>query len=204
MTRPLQLEGTWAPGHLLEHLELAAPQAGEGSTARTSSTALLNLGGCCRRKWTAPSSAPHCAVPRSRAASHAARKHAPHPPHPPATLRRAPWGVTPRCRAWVPVEIAVERSFLRGGRRVSFAGRRSSVVVLRHAGAACRCCALSLRVELTPRARPSVARRETTQRRGAWRAGLALGAVRNATWNWRWYIRPKVGACTSGLLVHGK
>ena len=30
------------------------------------------------------------------------------------------------------------------------------------------------------------------------------GAVRNATWNWRWYIRPKVGACTSGLLVHGK
>ena len=29
-------------------------------------------------------------------------------------------------------------------------------------------------------------------------------AVREATWNWRWYIRPKVGACTSGLLVHGK
>ena len=28
--------------------------------------------------------------------------------------------------------------------------------------------------------------------------------VRNATWNWRWYIWPKVGACTSGLLVHGK
>ena len=27
--------------------------------------------------------------------------------------------------------------------------------------------------------------------------------VRNATWNWRWYIRPKVGACTSGLLVLG-
>ena len=128
MTRPLQLEGTWAPGHLLEHLELAAPQAGEGSTARTSSTAPLNLGGFCRRKRTAPSPAPHCAVPRSRAASHAARKHAPHPPHPPATLRRAPWGVTPRCRAWVPVEIAVERSFLRGGRRVSFAGRRSPVV----------------------------------------------------------------------------
>ena len=33
---------------------------------------------------------------------------------------------------------------------------------------------------------------------------LAGSAVRKATWNWRWYIRPKVGACTSGLLVHGK
>ena len=56
---------------------------------------------------------------------------------------------------------------------------RSSVVVLRHAGAcagaACRCCALSLRVERTPRARPSAARRDTRQRRGAWRSGLALG-----------------------------
>ena len=34
--------------------------------------------------------------------------------------------------------------------------------------------------------------------------GATPGAVRKATWNWRWYIRPKVGACTSGLLVHGK
>ena len=142
MTRPHSVGGHLGTS---EHLELAAPQAGEGSTARTSSTALLDLGGCCRRKRTAPSPAPHCAVPRSRAASHAARKHAPHPPHPPATLRRAPWGVTPRCRASVAVEIAVERSFLRGGRRVSFAGRRSSVVVLRHAGAACHLRALASR-----------------------------------------------------------
>ena len=50
-------------------------------------------------------------------------------------------------------------------------GRRSSA---RRRGVP-RCCALSLRVERTPRARPSAARRETTQRRGAWRAGLALG-----------------------------
>ena len=56
--------------------------------------------------------------------------------------------------------------------RLPVAGRRSSFF-----GTPARraTCALSLRVELTPRARPSVARRETTQRRGAWRAGLALG-----------------------------
>ena len=35
-------------------------------------------------------------------------------------------------------------------------------------------------------------------------ASSSAGAVRKATWNWRWYIRPKVGACTSSLLVHGK
>ena len=123
MTRPHSVGGHLGTS---EHLELAAPQAGEGSTARTSSTAPLNLGGCCRRKRTAPSPAPHCAVPRSRAASHAAHKHTPHPPHPPATPRRAPWGATPRRRASMAVATAVQRSFLRGGRRVSFAGRRSS------------------------------------------------------------------------------
>ena len=76
----------------------------------------------------------------------------------PRWLSRSPWNVrfsaaVAACR--LPV----------AGRRSSFFGtpaRRAT-------------CALSLRVELTPRARPSVARRETTQRRGAWRAGLALG-----------------------------
>ena len=31
-----------------------------------------------------------------------------------------------------------------------------------------------------------------------------LKPVRDATWNWRWYIRADHWACTSGLLVHGK
>ena len=167
MTPAIQLEGTWSIW------STAASQAGEGSTARTSSTALLNLGGCCRRKRTAPSPAPHCAVPRSRAASHAARKHTPHPPHPPATPRRAPWGATPRRRASMAVATAVQRSFLRGGRRVSFAGRRSSVVVLQHAGAACRAVARSRFASSgrRERARPP---RDATRGNGAVHGALDL------------------------------
>ena len=78
--------------------------------------------GCLGRARAAPS----LLFRHQPASQPAGTKHAPHPPHPPATPRRAPWGATPRRRASMAVATAVQRSFLRGGRRVSFAGRRSS------------------------------------------------------------------------------
>ena len=127
---------------------------------------------------TAASPAPHCAVPRSRAASHAAAPKACAAPAAP-TRHAAPRPVG--CDAATPGLDGCRdrRATFVSPRRSPRVVCRSSVVVLRHAGAcagaACRCCALSLRVERTPRARPSAARRDTRQRRGAWRSGLALG-----------------------------
>ena len=121
MTRPQQLEGTWAPA------------GARRTTGRRGEHGAHEQHGAVTLGWLLPpqtDSALSCAPLRSSAISRGLARRPQAHAAPAAPTRHAaprPVGATPRRRASMAVATAVQRSFLRGGRRVSFAGRRSSV-----------------------------------------------------------------------------